>query len=335
MPRDRPSRAGRTSTPPSPGPRPTTRLLGVRIAIGLRLDLGRPRRRCRRCRRAPQALAAADTPRGRPERRGLLVAGWLEASAGNLARAQADLDEALQIADELADPRLRADADRHRAFLSIQLGRPADVLDLATSSVTASQALGLSWETAAALVLSAYGSIMLGDTAHAGQDADEAIHLLDPLEDSWGLVHAEAMLGAIAQAEHRFGDAAELLPGGRRVADARVSRGQAALHRASLARVQRARRPAAGASDDQALEVAAPAATAGWPPHRPAQAGPATVVSADGDEAARGLRVENERWFGAAGGGDLALLTAACWPPPGARRPPSRRCWPPPGTAGT
>ncbi len=155
--------------------------------------------------RLRSALAAADTLPRQTRAPGLLVAGWLEASAGNLARARADLDEALQIADELADSRLRADADRHRAFLSVQPGRPADVLDLASSSINASRALGVSWETAAALVLRAYGSIMLRDTAHAGQDADEAIHLLDPLEDSWGLVHAEAMLGAIAQAEHRFG----------------------------------------------------------------------------------------------------------------------------------
>ena len=184
------------------------------------------------------ALGAAETLPQQTRASGLLVAGWLEASAGNLDRAQADLDEAVRLADEFADPRLRADADRHGAFLSIQLGRPTDVLDRASSSITASRALGLTWETAAALVLRAYGSIMVGDTAHAGQDANEVIHLLEPLEDSWGLVHAEAMLGAIAQAEHRFGDASEHLARAAAQSELLGFVGQAALHLASLGRVQ-------------------------------------------------------------------------------------------------
>ena len=86
--------------------------------------------------RLRSALAAAVTLPPSTRARGLLVASWLEASAGNLERAQADLDEALRIADELADNRLQADAERHGAFLSIQLGRASDVVDLATSSVT-------------------------------------------------------------------------------------------------------------------------------------------------------------------------------------------------------
>ena len=303
--RSRPSgRSGRTSTSPSPGPRPTTR---CSVAASRWASDGRGSSSAT-VSPVPNASAVRSpqrTPsRGRPERRGLLVAGWLEASAGNLARAQADLDEALQIADELADPRLRADADRHRAFLSIQLGRPADVLDLASSSVTASQALGLSWETAAALVLRAYGSIMLGDTAHAGQDADEAIHLLDPLEDSWGLVHAEAMLGAIAQAEHRFGDAAEHLARAAAQSELLGFVGQAALHLASLGRVQqRAGDPHAAiltlnrailaATDSGDLRLAATARLHLARLRR-------TTGEAD---AARSLLEQNDRWYQAAGGG--------------------------------
>src|SRR4029453_707500 len=159
-----------------------------------------------------------------------------EGPAGNPERAQADLAEALRIADELADNHLYADAERHGAFLSIQLGRANDVVDLATSSITVTRALGLSWETAATLVLRAYGSIMHGDTRHPAEDANEAIQLLTPLEDSWGLVHAEAMLGAIAQAEHRFPDAAEHLTRAATTSELLGFVRQSALHLASLAR---------------------------------------------------------------------------------------------------
>ena len=73
---------------------------------------------------------------------------------------------------------------------------------------------------------------MLGDTGTAARDATEAVGILTPIGDSWGLVHAQAMLGGIAQAEHRFDDAADALS---RAADesARLGfLGQAALHRA-------------------------------------------------------------------------------------------------------
>jgi hypothetical protein len=89
---------------------------------------------------------------------GLLVAGWLEASAGNLDRAEADLDSALALADDLDDAVLRADTQRHRAFLRIQQGRPQDVLACAATSLETYRRLSLPWETAGDLVLAAYGS---------------------------------------------------------------------------------------------------------------------------------------------------------------------------------
>ena len=285
-------------------------LIGGRIATGLGwtwVVLGDGVAGAERLR---AALATADTLPPRTRASGVLVAAWLEASAGNLERAQADLDDALQVAGELADDRLRADADRHGAFLAIQQGRAADVLDLASSSITTSRALGLSWETAAALVLRAYGSIMLGDTALAAEDANEAIRLLRPLEDSWGLVHAEAMLGAIAQAEHRFGDAAEHLARAAARSEALGFVGQAALHLASLGRVQQR----AGQTHDaiRTLNRAILAATNSGDLRLAATARLhlARLMRATGEaDAARTLLEQNDRWYRAAGGGEGALLT--------------------------
>jgi predicted ATPase len=154
------------------------------------------------------ALEAAGGRAGEHERAtALLLAGWLEASAGNVEQAQLDLDAAGALAEASYDEQLRADCDRHLAFLHIQQGRPGDVVARADAAVRAYGRLGLDWQTAAGLLLGAFGSIMLGDTATATRGAEAAMTLLRPIDDSWGLVHAKAMLGAIAAAEHRFDDA--------------------------------------------------------------------------------------------------------------------------------
>ena len=138
----------------------------------------------------------------------LLLAGWLEASAGNVARAEDDLDRALGEAIALNDD---AAAGRRAAAPGVPAdpaGRPRDAAELACQSADVVRPRGLAWELAASLLLGAAGSMMLGDIATAAAAADEAVGLLTPIGDSWGLVHAEAMLGAIAQADHRFDDAA-------------------------------------------------------------------------------------------------------------------------------
>jgi predicted ATPase len=239
---------------------------------------------------------------------GLLVAGWLEASAGDVALAQSDLDAADTVADTLDDDGLRADVHRHRAFLAIQQGRPDVVLAESAASLVTYRALGLEWSTAASLLLSAYGALMIGDTRSATRDATEAVGLIAPIGDSWGMVHAEAMLGGIAQAEHRFGDAAHALA---RAADESVTMGflgQAALHRASLGRVQhRLGDPGAVASYERAIEDALSvgdgrlAATA--------RLNLARLLRGTDRDAAVALLEENERWYRSAGGGDFALLT--------------------------
>jgi predicted ATPase len=79
-----------------------------------------------RVRTALEAARRDATPHERAT--GLLLAGWLEASAGNVEAAQGDLDAALAAAEGLGDGRLAADARRHLAFLRIQQGRPLEVL---------------------------------------------------------------------------------------------------------------------------------------------------------------------------------------------------------------
>ncbi len=98
--------------------------------------------------RVRQALTPEAPPRERAT--ALLLAGWLEASAGNLALAQADLDGAAELAVGLDDTVLVADVDRHRAFLAIQQGQPHVVLDRAAASLAAYRPLQLPWRAAVA-----------------------------------------------------------------------------------------------------------------------------------------------------------------------------------------
>ena len=257
--------------------------------------------------RVRQALTPEAPPRERAT--ALLLAGWLEASAGNLALAEADLDGAAELAVGLDDTVLVADVDRHRAFLAIQQGRPDVVLDRAAASLTAYRPLELPWRTAASLLLSAHGHLMLGDTAAATRDATEAVGVLGPIGDSWGMAHAEAMLGGIAQAEHRYDEAARALA---RAADESATMGflgQAALHLASLARVQqRLGDPAAVASYKEAIRDATSVGDGRLTATARLNLARLLRGAGQGTEAVA-LLEENQRWYQSAGGGGFALLT--------------------------
>jgi len=258
---------------------------------------------------ATRIRGALDTAPTEPRERatGLLLAGWLEASAGDVAQAQSDLDGVLSVATELSDDLLRADAERHLAFLRIQQGRPQDVIDLATASLAGYR--GLPWETATSLVLAAYGSIMLGDTARATAAADEAVELLTPIGDSWGQVHAEGMLGAIAQAEHRLDDAARSLSRAAAASERLGFLGQAALHLTTLGRVQQRAGDRAAAVDTLDRAIVAANTSGDLRIAATARIHLARLLRAQGDHGtARTLLEQADRWYSASGGGDGALL---------------------------
>jgi hypothetical protein len=212
------------------------------------------------------------------------------------------------LADEQDQSLLRADLDRHQAFVSIQQGRPEDVLSCAAAGLATYRPLALGWQTAASLLLSAYGSLMLGDTATATRDATEAVGILRTLGDSWGMVHAEAMIGGIAQAEHRFGDAATAL--GHAAEESRTMGfvGQAALHLATLARVQQRAGDSVGAATTYERAIVDAMAGGDGRLAATARLNLARLLRSAEQTSAVSLLEENQRWYAAAGGGDGALL---------------------------
>ncbi|SDO81687.1 Predicted ATPase [Pedococcus dokdonensis] len=286
-------------------------LLGLRIAADLGwawVVLGDGVAGAQRLRDALATAGSAAEPGAAV--RALLVAGWLEASAGNVAQAQDDLDRAADLLDD-ADEAGRADRHRHTAFLRIQQGRPVEVVAETAAALDLDRRLGRGWEVAASLLLASYGSIMLGDTRAASARATEALDLLSPLDDSWGMVHARGMLGAIAQAERRFDDAATELAAAAAESERNGFLGQAALHLTRLGRVeqQRGDRSAAVATLDRAIAAA----------HRDgdqriaatARTTLARVLRSRGELLpALALLQQNEAWY-AGSGGDGALLTQA------------------------
>jgi predicted ATPase/DNA-binding SARP family transcriptional activator len=248
---------------------------------------------------------------GPSERAGvLLLAGWLEASAGNVALAETDLDQAGTIAEELDDDAVRAEVSRHRGFMYLQRGQPVEALASASASLGWYRERNLAWETAASLVLTAYGALMLGSTTAAARDGAEAVSILTPLGDSWGLVHATAMLGGIAQVEGRFEDAIDALSAAVEASIALGFPGQAALHLGSLARVQqRSGRPVDAAASYQRTLAAATACGDGRMAAT-ARLNLARLLRSTGHgTAAVPLLRENLDWYAGAGGGDGALLS--------------------------
>ena len=197
----------------------------------------------------------------------------------------------------------------HRA---VPQARPNDAAELAYESAHVAQRRGLAWERAAGLLLGAAGSMMLGEIATAATAADEAVRLLIPIGDSWGLVHAEAILGGIAQAGHRFDDASHYLENAAAESERLGFLGQAAYHLTRLGRVQHqaGRLQAAG----ETLTLAIRAAIRGSDPRMAATAriNLARVMLATGQhETARTLLHQCDDWYRTAGGGDGALLTQA------------------------
>jgi len=237
-----------------------------------------------------------------------LVAVWLEASTGDLGLALDDLRLADDLAAELDDALLVADVHWNRAFVAIQQGDAAGACDESAAALERYRRLGSDWSIASGLLLAAYGALMAGDVAAARAHAAEAVVLLGPLGDGWGMIHGQGIVGQVALAENRLDEAARALEAAADASSSLGFDGQAALHRASVARcLARAGDPAAGAAFERALHDAAAVADGRLQATIRLQL--ARLLRSQGEvRRAAGLLHDNERWYAASGGGDLALL---------------------------
>jgi hypothetical protein len=188
--------------------------------------------------------------------------------------------------------------------------RFAEALTALEACRTAFAARGDAWEEGAGALLSAFAHAGLGDTTAGRVACEQAIRILTPLHDTWGLLHAEAALGRIAHAERRFADAARHHGRAAEQAAALGFPGAAALHRSHLGRAQHAAGDPAAADT---LRTAALDAERGGDLRLLATVRVAlaqVVLAAGGRDEAEDLLEAADRWYAAAGAGDDAALAA-------------------------
>ena len=240
----------------------------------------------------------------------LLLASWLEASAGNLDRATADVDAALELAGD--DPRLVALTSWYRSFVLISGDRPAAAIAELERCVPVFQRTGDRWQLAGCRLLLAFARIGTGDVAGAAAECREAVALIEQIGDPWASAHAEAMLGNLARSEQRFADAVQHFGSAAAAAATMGFAGAQAYHLSNLGRARQLTGDLAGA--DETLAAAAVKARA---------VGDLRLVAVTdvrrGRIAREQGRPEQARewvesallWFGQSGGGESELL-AAC-----------------------
>jgi predicted ATPase/DNA-binding SARP family transcriptional activator/tetratricopeptide (TPR) repeat protein len=256
--------------------------------------------------RVRDAVAASrGTAPGGNRATGLLLAGWLEASGGNVEQATADIERATSLGgdDVLSLARL------HLAFVHTVQSQPRQALKLSAACQTQFHRLGREWEEGASWLLSAWAHIALGALADGQTASREALKLIRPLGDNWGLSHAEAILGGLAQAEHRFADAVDHLE---RAADAAGNLGfgsAAAHHLTNLGRVHQEAGDLGSARTALRQAIAAAQAVGDARTAAYARAHLGWVLRARGEPTdARLVLMAAREWFEAAGGGEGAVL---------------------------
>ncbi|MHA6783136.1 AfsR/SARP family transcriptional regulator [Pseudonocardia saturnea] len=238
----------------------------------------------------------------------ILLESWLEAMSGDLAQARTALDAATALAGD--DAAVQEIVRWYGGFVLLQEGRLGEALADLQRCRAAFASDGSTWQEGASQLLAAFVHLALGDTLAGRNACEDAIHLIEPLGDAWGLLHAEGLLGGIARAEHRFADAARHHAHAADSAAGMGFYGAAALHTANLGRAQHAdgdpaaaatlRRAIAGAEHEGDLRMLAETRVT-----------LAEVLLSSGDRAtAYDLLVNANRWFTRSGAGDGAALAS-------------------------
>jgi predicted ATPase/DNA-binding SARP family transcriptional activator/predicted negative regulator of RcsB-dependent stress response len=278
--------------------------LGVRIVNGFGWSwavLGDGVAGSARIRAAVDAAASIDDSQ---RCTALLYSVWLEASAGDVVQAEADLQVATAICQALGSSELRADVETYAAFARLQQGRFAAAFESSSSAAAANRTLGRDQELASSQLLVAFASLMLGDVDNAKAAAAEALSIVTAQGDEWARVHAEAMLGGIALAEGRVQDAIESLSQAVEASIRLGFAGQAALHLTTLgsAQARLGDLPTSAATLRNAISTAAQSGDQRMAALASIQLAEVLFAGSDEDEA-RALLESAQRWLASAGGG--------------------------------
>lgn len=264
--------------------------------------------------RLRRALTATDrdptaTAQGRAEN--LRLSAWLSAS-NDIELARADAEKALRIAQEHNDDRLEARCRVALGFVLLQLGQPREVLAVLDRCVAGPADPEQRWEECGAWRLMAHANVALGDLTAAARACDQAELLARGLGDDWVVGHLENLLGIVARAQGRLGDATGHLRSAAAASRRLGFQAAEALHLTNLARSlgQAGDRPGAVVAYHQAIDAARVARD--FRIVALAQLGLGRALRSEGDQAGADAALRAaDSWFRTSGGGDGATL-AAC-----------------------
>ncbi|MCU1502717.1 MAG: transcriptional activator domain [Ilumatobacteraceae bacterium] len=162
--------------------------------------------------RASQRLLAALESAGSTapaDRRAnaLLLAGWAEASTGDLALARHHIAQATEIAVSLDDVDLLARGCYYLAYVESHDGDFRRALELTDRSRSLYTGLDRAWDQAANALFAARAAISAGDEDRSIEASNDVGRWLHTVDDPWLHVRYDAVLGELARLQHRFDDA--------------------------------------------------------------------------------------------------------------------------------
>lgn len=154
------------------------------------------------------AHAAAGPSAPARERAGaLLLAGWMQASAGALQVAREQIDAAISIAEQIDDVELQARGAYFLAYVVCHNGEFREGMALTDRSDALFAQLDRPWDQAANWLFAARAAISAGDQERSVSSFAHVDRWLAVVDDPWLHVRAEAMRGELARVQGRFDDA--------------------------------------------------------------------------------------------------------------------------------
>ncbi|MDP2292520.1 MAG: transcriptional activator domain-containing protein, partial [Actinomycetota bacterium] len=151
--------------------------------------------------------AAGESVPARERAAALLLAGWMQASAGALDVAREQIDAAMAIADAIDDIDLQARSCSFLAYVVCHDGEFREGLALTDRSAALYARLDRPWDQAANWLFAARAAISAGDQQRSVESFAQIDRWLAVVDDPWLHVRAEAMRGELARVQHRFDDA--------------------------------------------------------------------------------------------------------------------------------
>ena len=151
--------------------------------------------------------SSGDAARPQDRASALLLAGWIEASTGDLDLARQHIAAATDVADASHDTDLQARCSYYLAYVVSHRGEFHKALELTDRSRAIYDTLDRPWDQAANSLFAARAAISSGDETRSVEASDQVQSWLRTVDDPWLHVRGEAILGEVARLQHRFDDA--------------------------------------------------------------------------------------------------------------------------------